>query len=182
MTEEVIKSELPDGLVALGLVKKHLRVEEDYTDDDELIDMYRSAAETAIENFIERPLRLQTTVYTSTDFKDFVFERKAINDEVESVQYWTDPETEPSELSKDHYSVSRQGTETFRVTFKDTPEEVVKVEIKIRQGYDAQTLPKDIKHALFLLVTEAYDKRDNIPNVINTKARALVLPYRKWRI
>lgn len=181
MQEEVIKEEIGD-LISLALAKKHLRVEDDYTDDDELIALYITAAENTIENFIERPLKTQTTIYTTNAFQDFVFERSAFNAEVEKIQYWESLESEPTELPKENYSVTKQNSETYKVAFKNVPENVVKVCVYITQGYDDKTLPAEIKHALLLLLTEAYDKRDNIPTVINTKAKSLVLPYRKWLI
>src|SRR5690606_40309464 len=109
--------------------------------------------------FTERPLALQTTVYTDTKFNDFVFERKALNDAVEKIEYWATAEGESSVLPGTSYSVTKQGTETFKVSFKEKPE-AVKVQVFIKQGYTANDLPKVIKQAVFLLVTEAYDRRD----------------------
>src|SRR5690606_18252340 len=180
MQEEVIKAGT-DDIISLNMVKKHLRIEPDYTDDDELIQLYIESAIEQVENFTERPLALQTTIYTDTKFNDFVFERKALNDAVEKIEYWATSEGESSELPGTSYSVTKQGTETFKVSFKEKPE-AVKVQVFIKQGYTANDLPKVIKQAVFLLVTEAYDRRDNNAAVINTKAKSLTQSYRKWQV
>jgi len=67
------------------------------------------------------------------------------------------------------------------VSFKEKPA-AVSVQIFIKQGYPATDLPKVIKQAILLLVTEAYDRRDNNAAVINTKAKSLIKSYRKWRV
>jgi len=180
MQEEIIKEEI-DELISLEMVKKHLRIEPDYEADDELIQMYIDSAIEQVENFTERPLALQTTVYTDSKFNDFVFERKALNDAIEKIEYWAVDEGESSILPGTSFSVAKQGSETFRVSFKEKPE-AVKVQISIKQGYDAGSLPKVIKQAVFLLVTEAYDRRDNNAAVINTKAKSLIQNFRKWQV
>lgn len=181
MQEEIIQNETGD-MISLDMVKKHLRIEPDYTDDDELIMMYTQSAIEQVINFTERPLSLQTAVYTTNGFSDFVFERKSLNDKIEKVEYWaTTTEGESSVLPSTSYSVAQQGTETFRVTFKEKPE-AVKVAIHIQQGYTAQQVPTVIKQAILLLVTEAYDRRDNTAAVINSKAKNLIQAYRKWQV
>lgn len=180
MQEEVVKTDDIE-LVTLNIVKKHLRVESDCTDDDDLIDTYISSAIEQIENFTERPLKEQTTIYSTNAFHDFVYERKAVNDVIEKVEYKQVPEGESSVLPASAFSVTKQGTETFKVAFKNTPE-AVEVKIYIKQGYTGETLPKVIKQAIFLLVTEAYDRRDNNAAVINTKAKSLIQSYRKWQV
>src|SRR5690606_11458219 len=180
MQEEIIKEETGD-IIALDLVKKHLRIEPDYTDDDELIKLYIESAIEQVVDFTERPLALQTTVYTASKFEDFVFERKALNDVIEKIEYRATSEGESSVLPGTSYSVAQQGTETFKVSFKEKPA-AVSVQIFIKQGYPATDLPKVIKQAILLLVTEAYDRRDNNAAVINTKAKSLIKSYRKWRV
>lgn len=180
MQEEIIKEETGD-VVALDLIKKHLRIEPDYTDDDELIKVYAESAIDQVESFTERPLALQRTVYTSNKFEDFVFERKALNDEIEKIEYQETAESEVTELPATSYTVVQQGTEHFKVTFKNKPT-AVKVQIFIKQGYESGTLPKVIKQAIFLLVTDAYERRENNAAVINSKAKNLLQPYRKWRV
>lgn len=180
MQEEIIKEEIGD-IVSLEMVKKHLRIEPDYEEDDELIKIYIESAIEQIENFTERPLSLQTTVYTGSKFNDFLFERKALNDKIEKIEYWAVDEGESSILPDTSFSVSKQGSETFRVSFKEKPE-AVKVQVSIKQGYDASSLPMVFKQAIFLLVTEAYDRRDNNATIINSKAKGLIKNYRKWQV
>lgn len=180
MQEEIKKEETGD-VVSLDLVKKHLRIEPDYTDDDELIKLYIESAIDQVVNFTERPLTQQTTVYTTNKFEDFVFERKALNDAIEKIEYRATAEGESSVLPGTSYSVVQQGTETFKVSFKEKPA-AVSVQIFIKQGYTSTDLPKVIKQAILLLVTEAYDRRDNNAAVINSKAKNLLQPYRKWRV
>lgn len=180
MQEEIIKEETGD-IVALDLVKKHLRIEPDYTDDDELIKVYIESAIDQVVNFTERPLALQRTVYTANKFEDFVFERKALNDTIEKIEYQATAEGESSVLPGTSYSVAQQGSEHFKVAFKEKPA-AVNVKIFIKQGYTATDLPKVIKQAIFLLVTDAYERRENNAAVINSKAKNLLQPYRKWRV
>lgn len=180
MQEEIIKEETGD-IVALDLVKKHLRIEPDYTDDDELIKVYIESAIDQVVNFTERPLVLQRTVYTTNKFEDFVFERKALNDTIEKIEYQATSEGESLVLPGTSYSVTQQGSELFKVTFKEKPA-AVNVQIFITQGYTATDLPKVIKQAIFLLVTDAYERRENNAAVINSKAKNLLQPYRKWRV
>lgn len=180
MEIEVIKNNNLE-LITLNVVKKHLRIEEDYTDDDELIDLYIASAIEQVENFTERPLAQQTTVYSTNAFTDFVFERKCVNDTIEKVEYLQEPEGESSVLPATAFSVTQQGVEHVKVSFKNAPQ-AVKVNVHVTQGYDGDNLPKVIKQAILLLVTEAYDRRDNNAAVINSKAKSLIQSYRKWRV
>ncbi|WKW47265.1 head-tail connector protein [Myroides sp. JBRI-B21084] len=179
MSEE-INIDFTEQLVPLNFVKKHLKVEENYTDDDELIQMYIDSAIEQVVNFTERPLAQQTTIFTTNKFQDFIFERKALNDEVEKIEYQQTAEAEILTFPSTSYSVVKQGVEHYKISFKETPE-AVKVQIFIKQGYTNETLPKVIKQAICLLVADAYERRENGQVVNVTKVKSIIQSFRKWQ-
>lgn len=182
MQEEVIKQDVVD-FVSIDLVKKHLRIESDFNEEDELLQMFMDSAVNQVENFIERPITKQTTIYTQPTFKEFVFERKADNDTIEKVEYWSDENGDAVELPAASFSVSNINSELRRVTFKDLPNaDVVKVAVHVTQGYNESDLPNAIKQAMLLMVTESYEKRENRTAVNFTTAEKLLNPYRKWKV
>lgn len=182
MEEEVIKEEIVD-FVSLDLVKKQLRIENDFTEDDELLQTYMDSAINQVENFIERPITKQVTIYTQAAFKEFIFERKADNDKIEKVEYWSDDDGDAVRLPTTSFSLSNYGPELRRVTFKNLPDvDVVKVSVHITQGYTDSDLPSAIKQAMLLIITESYEKRENRSAVNFTTAEKLLMPYRKWKV
>lgn len=180
MQEEVIKEDI--DLVSLASVKKHLRIEPDYTDDDELIKDYIDSACEQIADFIERPLSLQTTVYTSDKMQDFTFERKAVNDVVEKIEYKVSEEAEFVLLPSESYKILKVSDELIQVHYREVPAGVIEVKVYVKQGYDQSSIPKVFKQAVFLIVADAYERRENGPAVVVTKAKSLIKSYRKWRI
>lgn len=182
MQEEVIK-EISVDLVSLELVKKQLKIESDFTEDDELLQVFMDSAINQVENFIERSIAKQTTIYIQPTFKEFIFERKADNDTVEKVEYWSDENGDAVGLPTTSFSVSNMNSELRRVSFKNLPDvDVVKVAVYITQGYDESNLPSAIKQAMLLMITESYEKRENRSAVNFTTAEKLLIPYRKWKV
>lgn len=182
MQEEVIKESLVD-LVSLDLVKKQLKIESDFNEEDELLQVFKDSAINQVENFIERLITRQTTIYIQPTFKEFVFERKADNDTIEKVEYWSDEDGDAVILPTTSFSVSNMNSELRRVTFKNLPDvDVVKVAVYVTQGYDESDLPSVIKQAMLLMITESYEKRENRSAVNFTTAEKLLSPYRKWKV
>ena len=176
MQKEVVKESIGD-LVSLSLVKKNLRVEDDFNEEDDLIELYVDGAYDQVEKFIERPIRLQTTVFTLNAGEYLNVEKEGENDCISKVEYQPENESEYVEAPDSTYDVI-EDRNSLSIVCKQN----VSYRVSITSGYDEGTLPSAIKQAILLLVVESYDRRENAPAYVNTKAKSILNPYRKWRV
>lgn len=174
MQQEVV-NECTGDLVSLSIVKKNLRIEEDFTEEDDLIQLFLDSACDYVENFIERPLRLITTIYTIADSSSFKIDKKGENDKLIKVESQNADAYES--LDDDEYKV----TETPEAIQIELPKKG-NYKIHITSGYDEETIPSAIKQAILLIITESYDRRENTAAIHFSKANIILSKYRKWRV
>lgn len=180
MRTEVIASAVE--LVSMELVKKHLRLDVDYDEEDMLLDVAIASAISQVENYIERKIQKQTTVVYTQSKKSFIVERGGVIDVVEKVEIQEEG-VESVVLPETAFKQIPRGPETYEVVLVDVPDLVGEQQyvIFIDQGCDENTLPGPIVSAILLFIGDAYEKREDRGQYVNTAAYNLLRPYRKWR-
>lgn len=174
------------ALITLQQAKAQLRVEDDFQDEDDLIESYIDAAIAAAENYIDAPLipGIKTFELDSLT-KTFVFKQGADNDEIQSISYWEKDAEEVTVMPTENYKLRKNystGCKEIKfVTFPTTDTRDDAVIININQGYTPETLPKPIYQAIMLMITSMYVKREDIGEIGNNmQSRALMRPYRNY--
>lgn len=180
MRTEVIASK--EELVSMVLVKKHLRLDVDSNEEDVLLDVAIASAISQVENYIERIVKFQQTIIKTKSKNSFIVECSSLVDVVEKVEIQEEG-VDSIFLPESSFKQIKRGTETYEVVLVDVPDLVGGQEyaIYVDQGYDSESLPKPILSAILLFIGDAYEKREDRGQYVNTAAHNLLRPYRKWR-
>lgn len=171
-------------IVTLEKAKKHLRIEEDYTEEDEIIQGCIDGAVEASENYLNGSISKKKMVITMDRFDSpLVFEAFPLRG-VESVKYFTpDSETE-AEMEVALYRLTNQTSKVYQLRFlSETPQtakrfDAVTVEIKV--GFETGKVPNPIISAILLQIGDLYERREDRGEIgYNAAAANLLRPYRK---
>jgi uncharacterized phiE125 gp8 family phage protein len=164
--------------ISLAAAKRHLRVDEDATDEDALILDWIASARKEAERAMGRPLVTQTWTGYLNNFPD--------SDEIEiplaplisvtSIKY-TDPDGVEATFSTADYTVDTSGVLgriylNYNESWPDYRIEYNAVRIVFVAGYgDASTVPEDVKSWMLLRIGERYEHREG--TVVGTIATRL---------
>lgn len=165
--------------VSLDLAKKHLNIEADYHDDDELIQGYIASAVDFVEGYTGRPL-IGQIVFSGVGFTEFRFSVIQKYDSV-SVKYAGINDVGDSEviaLPEQNFMVTQHAGSDFVIQYhRDFPD--------LFQGINNVFVtvnficPAALKHAVLLKVGEAYAFRENRPvNGVDNSVYNLCRNYR----
>lgn len=181
MVKAEVKEKEGVVLLDLKLVKKHLRIEEDYVDDDDLIELYVASALTVAENYTSRKFVKGQLEILQDSTADITIENVSMNDVVQKVEV-VEEGVDSIVLPASAYSkVSRLNSEIYVIKFKDVVlTDGQQIRVVIDYGYEAKTLPKAIKSAMLLSVGEAFEKREDRAQGNNSAVNNLLRPYKKW--
>lgn len=166
--------------VSLALAKKHLNVDADFTDDDEIIQMYIDGACDEAVSVMGRPLA-ENRVYPRTGFVLFDFTAYA-KASVTSVKYAfinEDSEIEYATLPVEDYLVRPLNNYTAEISFKGTlPVLPSGVENPVIINVSTEC-PANVINGILLKVGKAYERReDTTYNVTDTAALNAWRAYR----
>lgn len=171
-----------DGVVLLDLklAKKHLRVEEDYVEDDELIELQIASALAVAENYTSRKL-VKGQLEIVTDSTDSItIEKLSMNDTVEKVEL-VEEGVVSILLPASSYYTSIMNAEVYTLKFKEVElEEGQSIKVTVSFGYTKKTIPKPVIQAMLLTIGDAYEKREDRAQGNNSAANNLLRPYKKW--
>ncbi|KQS45917.1 hypothetical protein ASG38_15010 [Flavobacterium sp. Leaf359] len=176
----------PDNLVVtLAQAKKHLKVDADFTEEDDLIETYIGSAQANAEGYIGKAVGSQRLVIVIPGFESVIF-AASLNDTVEKVEYYPDGDDSMETLSEESYSLRKHGLEAQELKFRDplpalsVRDDAVKVTIK--RGFSASDCPKPIKQAIHLMVGDSYERREDRGEIgYNSASASLMRQYRKWQ-
>ncbi len=166
--------------VTLERAKKHLQLESDFTDDDELIQGCIDGAVSDREGYLDRELYEQRVYYPSA-FCGFDMEawadasatvEYAVPNEDEGVDY----ETLPSE----NYIFRKLGASTCRIDFRGELPVLPSVARPVRITVNT-TCPKAVVAAILLVIGDLYERREDRGGVgNNSAANNLCRNFRKY--
>lgn len=177
-TEVIAHNE--NELISLALAKKHLRLEADDVEEDELVQIAIVSAISQAENYIERKLAKSELIIYVENTSSFHVEKQSLNDCISKVVVLED-DFEIENLPENSYKTTKRGVETYEISFSDVKlEPGQSLAIHIELGFTAETLPAPIKSAILLMIGDAYEKREDRNVATNSVANNILRPYRKW--
>lgn len=164
--EQIIPTEVL--LVSLTEAKKQLRVDADFTEEDDLITSYIEAAQEHASNYVGFDLPLKKVVISLSSFDTFTFQSRNPLTALEKVEFLA-PDAEEFSLLPTEQSLitpSNTGNYLFDCKFIGTLPELnadalVKVKVTFNFGYLANNCPKAVKQAVKILISDFYDRREN---------------------
>jgi uncharacterized phiE125 gp8 family phage protein len=170
-------------LVTLAVVKDHLKIEQDFVEDDTLINGYMEAALSYVISYLGRDVLNQDYTVKGKSFDDvFAFKRQTIKS-VGSVTY-IDENDVGQTLSSELYSLESIDKFESKIVYSLSDLPKVKantsdaVTLTVTCGF--KKLPKAIKQAVLLLVGEYYEFRSDRAKVKNTAVMNLLAPHRYY--
>ena len=174
-----------DAVVTLAKAKKHLRVETDYTDDDELIQDYIDAAIMAAEDYISGHVyNKAVTMVLDALATNVVFEIFPVRS-ITSVEYIKEGDDTYTVIPTEDYYLRNKNLRVQEIVFKTLPQDVAEqpdvVKIVVQSGYvNTTNTPKPIKQAVLLMVGDAYEYREDRKEVVTKCSEHLLRPYRNY--
>lgn len=175
-------------IVSLSMAKKQLKVDADFTEDDDLIDAYSQAAQELAEHFVGYPIAQAFNEIVISGFKGFIFEEKALNVSISKIEYLAPGDAETfEELDDEKYTFKRSNAVAnhYEVSFKDdlpalNEDVLTNVKVTIAYGQLVVDVPKIVTQAIKVCITQFYDKRENSTEVAHTVFHRLLSPLRKF--
>lgn len=171
-------------LFTLEKAKKQLRIETEFTAEDDLIESYNSAAQVVCENFINRSIDKRDFIMECDVFDTVVFERNYENDVITKIEYYKPGETELTLLAANQYQLRNATTvECSEIKFLSKPETATRTDaviITIAQGWDVTSCPKPVLQAIALKVSDFYERREDRDVGNNSISCNLLRAYRKY--
>jgi uncharacterized phiE125 gp8 family phage protein len=169
-------------VVTLAKAKKHLRVDADFTDEDDLIQDYIDAAVTQAENYIGGHVTDKNIVFKMTGFDNpLVFEAFPVK-AVTSVKYFEQGTEAEKTMDAENYTLTAETSKRFAIRFKgDLPsvqDRFDAVTVTINVGME--TIDKPIAQAVLLMVADMYERREDRAEVFSTTAMSLLRSYKKF--
>jgi uncharacterized phiE125 gp8 family phage protein len=170
------------AVLTLAKVKKHLRIEADIDDENDLIEDYIAAAVAQAENYIGGHVTDKNIVIKMTGFDNpLVFEAFPVK-AVTHVKYFEEGNEEQRTMVIDKYNLTAESSKRFAIRFKgDLPNvqdrfDAVTVTINVGMA----TIEKPIAQAVLLMVADMYERREDRVEVLSTAAMSLLRPYKKF--
>lgn len=173
------------SLLTLEKAKKQLRIDPDFTEEDELIQSYIDASQEACENYINRGISKRSFIMELSAFETpLTFQRNYENDVITKIEYYAPDAETLSILSPDQYLLrASKLAECFDIKFLSLPETAKRddaVVITIEQGFAIAKCPKPILQAINLRLSDFYERREDREQGNNPASNNLLRTYRKY--
>ncbi len=165
----------------LKRIKQHLKIEEDFTLEDDLLNVYTAAAVDYVEEYLSYlvfPRRCEVTGMSFDDVKGF---KNQLITKINSVKYLNENGSVQI-LQKDKYRLVEIDKFENKIEFIESKLPQVKgdsydaVMMDLDLGY--KEVPKSIIQAVYLLIADFYEYRTNRPKVGNDAVKNLLSTYR----
>lgn len=173
-------------IVSVVEAKKQLQIETDFTEDDTLIESYIDAAINWAENYINSEISEKKFRCQGKSFDDALqFNLQKIQS-VDEFKYKNVAGDEVV-IAAANYSLQRVDKFENKITFNDDyvfPEvkeyDPTAVIIDTTVGYATGKVPKAIKQAILLKITDLYEHRTDSVKEKATAAESLLHPYKRY--
>jgi uncharacterized phiE125 gp8 family phage protein len=182
VTDVQITTGSPTVVVTLAKAKKHLRIEDSFAEEDDLIQDYIDAAVTNAENYIGGHIVDKNMIIKMTGFDNpLIFEAFPVKS-VTSVKYFTAGNDDEQTMSSDDYILNAEHKKRYAIRFKNNlpvlQNRVDAVTVTISLGMT--TIEKPIVSAVLLMISDLYERREDRSEVVSTAAMSLLRPYKKF--
>jgi len=140
--------------VSLSEAKRHLRIEQDYTEDDDYINALIIASSNYCENYIGKDISLTTNVLSLFDYTGDVIKVDEGNYvEVQSVISDTSTSLAIG-VTKEYYNYFQiELVSSVSYSSDTTP-----LKVNFTSGYEEDNCPAEVKQAILIKVTDLYDE------------------------
>lgn len=169
-------------VVTLAKAKKHLRVEADFIDEDEIIQAYIDASVEMAENFIGGYITDKNIVIQMNSFDNpFVFEAFPVKS-VTSVKYFAENVDDEAILAEESYKLTSETIKRFVLRYNTTLPVIQKRDdaVTVTVNVGMESVPKPIVQAILLMVADMFERREDRVETISTTSAALLRPYKKY--
>lgn len=172
--------------LTLAQAKSQLKIEAAFTQDDVLIQEYIDSAQSDCENFIGRVIGRRKFVLELNEFETVVtFQANYENDAIEKIEYYAPGSTEVVVMDADGYKLRKSTiTGCLDIKFLTLPETDKRndaVTVTINQGWEPSKVPAPIKQAMKLLISDAYERREDRGEIgYNSAANSKLRPYKLY--
>lgn len=140
--------------VSLNEAKRHLRIETDYTEDDDYINALIKAASNYCENYIGKDITYTTNEYNIFDFTGDIIRIDEGNlIEVQSVISDASVSLDIGVTKKFYNYFEIELTDTVSYTSDYTP-----LTVNFTTGYNENECPAEIVQAIYIKITDLYDE------------------------
>jgi len=164
-------------LITLAEAKQHLRIEADYTYDDEILQTYIQGAISVTESYVNRGrLSNATLVVTQTDAVPVWITDWRLNS-LTSVKIKYDGDADFTDLPSENFSKAYNPCGDFYgIEFKNI--DVLGLD-ELRTEF-ALTVPASIKNACLLTLADFYEYREDRGDIYNRRAQTLLRDWRNY--
>jgi len=151
--------------ITLAEAKLHMRVQTDYTAEDDLIEMYIAAARVVCENITHRQFVTATWAMTMDAFPEVIYLPRPSGISVTSLAYVdTDGSaqtlTDGTEFSTDFTTLVSTIVPFYDTTWPSTRVQKKAVTVTYTAGYGAAAaVPKHVKAAIQMVTADQYEHR-----------------------
>lgn len=180
-----LEHEAPE-VISLAMARKQLQLEEDFTEDDTLIQMYIDAAIVDAENYINSEISEKKFKVQGKSFDDAMAFNKQILQSVESIKYKPKSGSEIT-IDAENYSIVNVDKYQNKIEFVEnfeypeikpfTPDAVT---IEFTVGYPEGKVPKAIQKDLLLMITSSYEFRTDTVKEKVTASETSLHRYRRY--
>lgn len=162
-------------IVPLALAKQNSRIE--FDDEDALLEIFVAAAGAEIENYIGAPILLREATYEVDHWFKSLKAAERLSSIVK-VSYLDENDLEVPLATADYTLNKTSNTIIIHKEEVTGFRHPLVVEAKI--GYEDLEMPADIKRAALLIFSNSDTYRENMPVKLETSAKSLLRPYRKY--
>ncbi|WP_435263017.1 head-tail connector protein [Tenacibaculum sp. nBUS_03] len=177
-----IKEFEPSEIVSLSEVKSHLKIEPDFTEEDVLVQGYIDAAINHISGYLSRSVQDEQFEVLGSSFIDVLGFKFQTKKSIEGIWYLDNGEYK--KLEEDLYALKNVDKfETIIEYLGDLPKLTNNSSkaVKLRVTCGFTKLPKSIKQAVLLLVSDFYEYRaDRAKKLSNSTVTNLISSYRYY--
>ena len=178
----------PAPIVTLAKAKKQCRIESDYVEEDDLIQDYIDAAIVIAESKIFCAIKERKYRVTGKSFQDVLAFSKQKIKAIDAFTY-KDESGDVQALSEEAYALDEVDKYEAVICYANA-QELPKVQpftqdavtVDVTVGYKNTTIPKDIKQAVLLLVSEMFEKRMNFVQEKSTVVDNLLQKHIYYRV
>ena len=174
---------LQPEFVSLQQAKDHLKI--DYIYEDSMIETMISASIGAAEDYLGWFIVNRDVIINSKEFLNyFPLEYGPLLNNVFTVQYLDTNDVlqtiSEGYVYREFYGAKPMFFYDSHVPFPEVAQMSNAVQISYEAGVNLKTLPKPVYQAILLIISDLYEFRTDRAEIINTRAMALMRPYKKF--
>lgn len=174
------------AVITLAEAKKHLHLEADFTEEDDLIQIYIDAAVAAAEGFTGSHIKEKIYLMISPELEDGMIFAESPVQEITHVKYHPADGSGQVTVDPDDYDllplnqVQQILSLASDLAVPSLEDRKDAAEILMTVGYGAGDLPADIKSAVMLILRDLYDNREDRSRVLRSASENLLRRYKKY--